>query len=88
MLYIATNGGGMGTSAVSLSSLSSQQPFSMNPFSDEPSKSKTATNDANVKSSYEFSFQTVHDAFGKEIMQDLNERKRLKELAQRPLIEI
>lgn len=35
----------------------------------------------------EFDFQTVHEAFGKEIEQDLKERRRLKELAKRPLIE-
>lgn len=36
----------------------------------------------------EFTFQVVHEAFGREIMQDLHERKRLKELCQRPLIEL
>lgn len=47
-----------------------------------PPKDKSA---AQLK---EFTFQAVHDAFGREINQDLQERRRLKELAQRPLIEI
>lgn len=39
------------------------------------------------ESQNEFNFQTVHEAFGREIEQDLKERRRLKELARRPLID-
>lgn len=35
----------------------------------------------------EFSFRMVHDAFGKEILNDLAERKRQKENAEKPLID-
>lgn len=43
---------------------------------------------ANANKLKEFTFQAVHNAFGREINQDLQERRRLKELSQRPLIEI
>lgn len=36
----------------------------------------------------EFTFQLMHEAFGREIISDLNERKRIKELAHLPLIEL
>lgn len=36
----------------------------------------------------ELSFGLVHDAFGKEIQQNLGERKHQKELAERPLIDL
>lgn len=78
-MYKATNGGGMGTMAVSLTSLNDASSKAI-PASTDTSKS--------IKDLNEFSFQMVHEAFGKEIMQDINERKRLKELSQRPLIEL
>lgn len=34
----------------------------------------------------EFSFSTVHEAFGKEILRDLQEHFQKKSLAERPLI--
>lgn len=34
----------------------------------------------------EFSFSTVHEAFGKEILRDLEERFQKKSLAEQPLI--
>lgn len=43
-------------------------------------------NDKSTAKTNEFTFQMVHEAFGREIMQDLKERKRLKELAHQPLI--
>lgn len=69
--------------AVLLSSL--QQLFLTNPLRDESVKPMTVSNDVNfqkVESDDDFSFQTVHAMFGREIMQDLNERRRLKALAQ------
>lgn len=36
----------------------------------------------------ELSFGLVHEAFGKEIQRNLGERKRIKELAERPLIDL
>lgn len=50
-----------------------------------PPKDKSTNNSNSLK---EFTFQVVHEAFGREINQDLQERRRLKELSQRPLIEI
>lgn len=48
----------------------------------------TVDKPTNANKLKEFTFQAVHDAFGQEINQDLQERRRLKELSQRPLIEI
>lgn len=52
-----------------------------------PPSKLTASSIVAQKNQKEFNFQTVHEAFGKEIEQDLKERRRLKELSQRPLIE-
>lgn len=52
-----------------------------------PPSDLTTYSDCNQQSQKEFNFQMVHEAFGREIQQDLKERRRLKELAQRPLIE-
>lgn len=71
---LASNGGGMNTSS------SSQ-------LSNLPSSKLTASSTVSQKNRQEFNFQTIHEAFGKEIEQDLKERRRLKELSQRPLIE-
>lgn len=57
--------------------------------SNVPSSKLTASNsNSSQKTSREFNFQTIHEAFGKEIEQDLKERRRLKELAQTPLIDL
>lgn len=50
-----------------------------------PSLNLTAFND--LKTRKDFNFQTLHEAIGLEIEQDLKERRRLKELAQQPLIQ-
>lgn len=53
-----------------------------------PPSNLTAFSDTTQKTQLkEFSFQSVHEAFGKEIEKDLKERRRLKELSQKPLIE-
>lgn len=81
-LKVASNGGGLGSV-----SASSQQPHvNKSPFGDPPSK-LTASSDSNQKSQKEVNFQTVHAAFGREIEQDLQEHRRLKQLAQKSLIE-
>lgn len=74
VLTEASNGGGQ-------NSLSSSQ------LSNVPSSKLTASSNSSQKTTKEFNFQTIHETFGKEIEQDLKERRRLKELAQRPLIE-
>lgn len=59
-------------------------------LSNVPSSKLTASNsnsNSQKQTPTEFNFQTIHEAFGKEIEQDLKERRRLKELSQRPLIE-
>lgn len=70
----ASNGDGMNSIS------SSQQP-------NVPSSQLTASSNSNQKNQKEFNFQTIHEAFGREIEQDIKERRRLKELAQRPLID-
>lgn len=64
-----------------MNSLSSTQ------LSNDSSSKLTASSNLSQKTQQEFDFQTIHEAFGKEIEQDLKERRRLKELSQRPLIE-
>lgn len=65
-----------------MNSLSSSQ------LSNVPPSKLTASNSSSSQNTpKEFNFQTIHEAFGKEIEQDLNERRRLKELSQRPLID-
>lgn len=64
-----------------MNSLSSSQ------LSNVPPSKLTATNNSSQKIQKDFDFQTIHEAFGKEIEQDLKERRRLKELSQRPLID-
>lgn len=71
----------MGSMSSSQLSLANQSPVGVAP------SNLTASSDCSQKSQIEFNFQTVHETFGKEIEQDLKERRRLKELAQRPLIE-
>lgn len=85
MHFIASNGGGM----VSISTTSLQQSFAnKSPVGGDPPSNLTASaGDCNLKSQTEFNFQTVHEAFGREIEQDLKERRRLKELAKQPLIQ-
>lgn len=52
------------------------------------SSSKSSSNQSNGSSApAEFTFKTLHEAFGREILNDFNERNRLKQVAQRPLIE-
>lgn len=70
----------------SVSASSQQSHVNKSPIGDPPSK-LTAFSESNQKSKKEFNFQTVHEAFGREIEQDLKERRRLKELAQKPLIQ-
>lgn len=88
-ILIASNGGGMGSISTTTSSSSSQQSFAnKSPVGGDPPSNLTASSDSNLKSqTKEFNFQTVHEAFGREIEQDLRERRRLKELAQKPLIQ-
>lgn len=88
MHFIASNGGGMG----SISTTSSQQSFAnQSPVGGDPPSNPSLTassvGDKNQKSQTEFNFQTIHEAFGREIEQDLKERRRLKELATQPLIQ-
>lgn len=89
-LITATNGGGGSGKMVptSLPSINSQQSLSNQSPTDDTSSQSITPNDNNNVQSNEFTFQMVHEAFGREIMQDLKERKRLKELTQRPLIEL
>lgn len=51
-----------------------------------------ASSNCNQKTSKDFNFQTIHETFGREIEQDLRERKRLKELKEmaqhKPLIDL
>lgn len=54
-------------------------------YSISSSYSSNATDSSNQ---IEFNFQIVHETFGREIMKDLDDRKRIKELSQRPLIEL
>lgn len=80
-------------SAKSSSSSLSQQSIANNksPVGGDPPSNLTASSNTSLKSlsskEIEFNFQTVHAAFGREIEQDLKERRRLKELAQQPLIQ-
>lgn len=75
----------------SSSSLSQQSIANKSPVGGEPASNLTASSNTSLKSlsskEIEFNFQTVHAAFGREIEQDLKERRRLKELAQQPLIQ-
>lgn len=73
---LASNGGGGGMNSSSSSQLSNVPPSKL-----------TASSIVSQNNHKEFNFQTIHEAFGKEIEQDLKERRRLKELSQRPLIE-
>lgn len=75
----------------SSSSLSQQSIANKSPVSGDPPSNLTASSNTSLKSlsskEIEFNFQTVHAAFGREIEQDLKERRRLKELAKQPLIQ-
>lgn len=85
-IYLASNGGGIGSVLDSSQQSHANQSPVVNPFD------LTPTINCNQKTPKEFNFQTMHEAFGKEIEQDLRERKRLKELKEmaqhKPLIDL
>lgn len=72
----------MGSVSSSQLSYANQSPVGV------PPSNLTASSDCSKKSSDEINFQTVHEQFGREIEQDLKERRRLKELSQQPLIQL
>lgn len=82
IVCLASNGGGMGSVSSSQLSYANQSPVGV------PSSHLTASSDCSKNSTDEINFQTVHEKFGREIEQDLKERRRLKELAQQPLIQL
>lgn len=66
---------------------SSQKTYVKKSPVDVPPSNLTTSTDSSQKSTKEFTFQMIHERFGREIEQDLRERRRLKELAQQPLIQ-
>lgn len=80
--YAAANFNGGGNGSVSSSpagAINSSSPSSNNLIG----TTLSPTNNVN-----ELTFGMVHEAFGKEIQRNLSERTRIKELAERPLIDL
>lgn len=86
-LKLASNGGGGGKGSTLTSSQQKIQKIANKSPVEEPPSNLTASSDSNPTTHRDFDFNYVHEKFGREIEQDLRERRRLKELAKQPLIQ-